>query len=101
MTRIVIDKQALLCTVLYTLLAIFVAFVSSCAKVDAKVPILMPDKTIEFIELGYSRVWNQKIGDFYLETPNGWIISFNKQEADNSSSFKVGPYEVTTGGGPK
>jgi len=72
-----------------------------CAKVTAKVPVVMPDKTVKMVELEYVRYWNQKIGDFYLETPDGWIIGFNKQEADNSATFMVGPYRVTIGGGPK
>ncbi len=79
------------------ILVLFLFFLFGCSNISSKVPVMMPDKSIEFVELNYIRWFNQSIDGFYLQTPDGWILSFDKQGAENKASFKVGPYDISIG----
>jgi hypothetical protein len=73
-------------------------FIGGCATIKANIPIVMPDNTVETIDLEYIRWFNQKIEGFYLEkTKDGWIVKFDRQGADNQATFGIGPYKITVG----
>jgi len=75
---------------------------SGCATTSGKIPIKMSDGTTEIAEFNYTRWFNQKVEGFYLEkTEDEWILSFEKQEATNTTSFQVGPYNITIGDLPE
>jgi len=69
-----------------------------CANVKSKIPVQMPDKTIEWVEFHYTRWWNQSIGGFSMVTPSGWEIVLENQNSANEVSFTVGGQKVTIGG---
>lgn len=71
---------------------------SGCSNISAKVPVQMPDKSIEFVQLGYIRWLNQNISGFYLQSPEGWIISFDKQKSETELAFDAGVASVDIGG---
>lgn len=72
-------------------------FIGGCATAKAEIPIVMPDKTIQIVKLEYVRWVNQSIGWFFLQAPNGWLVGFGGQSADNGASIGYGPIKFKIG----
>jgi len=83
-------KKIMLCILLAVVLA-------GCATIHSEVPVVMPDNTIKMASIDYTRWFNQSIEGFYLESPNGWIVGFDRQGAKHDVSFGIGKYKITVG----
>ena len=80
------------------ILIIILFFINGCAIVKAKIPIVMPDNSIQIVDMEYIRWLNQTIEGFLIKTPSGWEVRLDKQGASNKASFGLGPYKITVGG---